>query len=67
MKIDLYTKIILTGILACLCLLVLRDVPLENIAEAQGGAGQQVIPVVITGVSDGPGGKSGPLPVIVVR
>ncbi len=67
MKIDLYTKIILTGILACLCLLVLRDVPLENKAEAQARAKQQATPVVITGGSDGPGGKPGPLPVIVVR
>ena len=30
MKTDVYTKVILTGILACLCLLLLRDVRFET-------------------------------------
>ncbi len=46
MKIDVYTKVILTGIFACLCLIVLRDVRLESRAEAQGLGGTQDVRVV---------------------
>ena len=46
MKIDLYTKVILTGIFACLCLIVLRDVRFESRAEAQGLGGTQDVRVV---------------------
>jgi|TARA_B100001964_G_scaffold214054_1_gene251384 hypothetical protein len=38
MKIDLYTKVILTGIFACLCLLLLRDIGFESRAEANNAA-----------------------------
>ncbi len=63
MKIDLYTKIILTGIFACLCLLLLRDVRLEQSAEAQVGGARAAAPVVITGCTNGVGGSVGALPV----
>ena len=46
MKIDLYTKVILTGIFACLCLIVLRDVRLEKTAEAGNFAGTQDVKIV---------------------
>jgi hypothetical protein len=46
MKINLYTKVILTGIFACLCLIVLRDVHFESRAEAQGLGGTQDVRVV---------------------
>ena len=53
MKIDVYTKVILTGIFLCLCLILLRDVRFEKTAEAQvHGAAQ---PVVITGCTNGVG------------
>ena len=61
MKIDVYTKVILTGIFLCLCLILLRDVRFEKTAEAQvSGAAQ---PVVITGCTNGVGGRKMPLPV----
>jgi len=63
MKIDVYTKVILTGIFLCLCLILLRDVRFEKTAEAQvPGAAQ---PVVITGCTNGVGGRTMPLPVAV--
>ena len=46
MKIDLYTKIILTGIFACLCLIVFRDVRLEKTAEAGNFSGTQDVNIV---------------------
>ncbi|HJN66594.1 MAG TPA: hypothetical protein QF761_10350 [Pirellulales bacterium] len=63
MKIDLYTKIILTGIFACLCLFLLRDVRLEQSAEAQVGGARAATPVVIVGCTNGVGGPIGSLPV----
>ena len=62
MKIDLYTKIILTGIFACLCLVLLRDIRFEQSAEAQV-AGRGATPVVITGCTNGVGGPIGSVPV----
>ena len=62
MKVDLYTKTILTGIFACLCLIVLRDVPLENPAEAQNRP-QAPTPVIIVGCTNGVGGPIGSVPV----
>ena len=35
MKIDVYTKVILTGIFLCLCLLLLRDVRFVDKAHAE--------------------------------
>ena len=63
MKIDLYTKVVLTGILACLCLVLLRDVRFEKTAEAQGPGIAQ--PVVITGCTNGVGGPLGTVPVSI--
>ena len=34
MKVDLYTKVVLAGILICLSLLLLRDAPIEKKAFA---------------------------------
>ena len=63
MKIDVYTKVILTGIFACLCLILVRDVGFEKTAEAQvPGAAQ---PVVITGCTNGVGGPAGTVPVSI--
>ena len=63
MKIDVYTKVILTGIFLCLCLILLRDVRFEKTAEAQvPGAAQ---PVVITGCTNGVGGPVGTVPVSI--
>jgi len=64
MKIDLYTKVILTGIFACLCLVLLRDVQFEKRAEAQEES-KGPLSVVITGLTDGVGGRLGSLPVTV--
>jgi len=64
MKIDVYTKVILTGIFLCLCLILLRDVRFEKTAEAQvPGAAQ---PVVITGCTNGVGGPLGAVPVSII-
>jgi len=46
MKIDLYTKVILTGIFACLCIIIFRDVRFESRAEAQTLGGTQDVNVV---------------------
>jgi len=35
MKIEVYTKVVLTGIFLCLCLLLLRDVRFEKQAFAE--------------------------------
>ena len=53
MKIDLYTKVILTGIFACLCLILLRDVRLEKTAEA-GNLNAKIVDVRIRGIDEGP-------------
>ena len=45
MKIDVYTKVILTGIFLCLCLLLLRDVRFVDKAHAELSGG---IPATIT-------------------
>ena len=64
MKIDLYTKVILTGIFTCLCLVLLRDVQFEKRAEAQEES-EGPLSVVITGLTNGVGGPLGSLPVTV--
>ncbi len=35
MKVDLYTKVVLTGILICLSLMLLRDAPIVDKAYAE--------------------------------
>ncbi len=54
MKPDLYTKIVLTVIAACLCAMVLRDVRMSLVPEAQaqgyGQAAQRAVDVNIVGI-----------------
>ena len=52
MKIDLYTKVVLTTIAACLLGLVFRDVPTVTTAYAET-ATQSPIHVIIDGVQGG--------------
>src|SRR5258705_5053068 len=49
MKTDLYTKVVLTVIAACLLGLLLRDAPTVTTAHAQGAA---QVHVIIDGVAD---------------
>jgi hypothetical protein len=64
MRIDLYTKTVLTGILACLLWLCATWAPIETSVSAQLGPTQ----VVIAGYQDGASTKSigAGLPVIVI-
>ena len=50
MKIDLYTKVVLTVIAVCLVLLVFRDQPLVPTANAQALAGDKPVNVNLAAV-----------------
>jgi hypothetical protein len=55
MKVDLYTKIILTTIALSLVSIVLRDVPLiESAQAAQVDRGDQVVKVQIVSIDESP-------------
>ena len=67
MKIDLYTKVILTGILICLCLIAFRDTPFETQALANEQQSAEPMHVYIAGCVNDVGGRSIPLPVKVTN
>jgi hypothetical protein len=65
---DRYTKVVLTIIAVCLCVIVLRDIPVISTAMAQHGWYRgDTVPVTIRGIDEcGPCAWE-PLPVKVVR
>lgn len=54
MQIDLYTKVVLTVIAACLVGLLLKDVPVVATADAQAIADAQPMPVNIVQIDGKP-------------
>jgi hypothetical protein len=66
MKIDLYTKIILTTIALSLVSIVFRDVPLIQSAQAApGDLGDQVVKVQIVSIDESPSLRWEAIPVKV--
>ena len=64
MKLDLYTKVVLTGILICMAVFLLRDVQFEKRAEAlEANSSEKPMYVVITGCTNGIGGPVKSFPV----
>ncbi len=63
MKIDLYTKVVLTVIAVCLCWFLVRDLSVVQRAEAfEGGRGIQDVRIV--GIKRHPQGAWQPLPML---
>ena len=65
MKIDIFTKLILTGIFGCLCILILRDISWETTAVAQDDIVSKPMEVIIVGCTNGTNGPAGAVPVTV--
>ena len=65
MKVDLYTKVVLTGIFVCLSLLLLRDIQFEKTAVAQDNDEDSPLHVIVTGCTNGVNGPPGAMPVAV--
>ena len=62
MKIDLYTKIVLTIIALCLVVMVIKDVPFVQTATAE-----DIVSVQIRGINEAPYCQWEPLPVKIVE
>ena len=67
MKLDLYTKVVLTIIAACLVSLVFRDQPLVATANAQALTGDKTVNVNIVAVEGHPVGENANLSALPVR
>ncbi|MFZ2639788.1 MAG: hypothetical protein WA117_02285 [Verrucomicrobiia bacterium] len=52
MKVDLYTKVILTVIAACLTVIVIRDIEIIPEARAQSGTRDEVLRVQLVGIRE---------------
>lgn len=65
MKVDLYTKVVLTGIFVCLSLLLLRNIQFEKTAVAQDNDVDSPLHVIVTGCTNGVNGPPGAIPIAV--
>ena len=69
MKVDLYTKAVLTVIAACLVYFVVKDAPIMSVAHAQsrGPVDVNIVQVIGKPISYLDVGLTGALPVIVTK